>query len=936
MATRTQLHIGLFVSGLAGGGAQRRTLVLAGGMARRGIRVDLIAADAVGPFGRDLPEGVRLVDLGNRWRRFGFLRRRRGLWVPLSLGPLAAYLRRERPDVLLASSSPANLTAIAARVLAGTATSLAIVQNVHAGEAARHRRLGGLLRWLQRALYPKADVVIANAGAVADSLVFSLKLDRRRIVAIANPIDVKAIERRAAMAVTMPWSDGAPIILGVGKLKAQKDFATSIRAFKLLRATRPAHLVILGEGEQRAELLALARELGVENDVALPGFVANAEAWMARAAMLVSSSAWEGFSNVLGEALACGCPIVATDCPGGTREILDDDARGGTCGALVPVGDARAMAEAMHRTLDAPPAASVLRRRAADFGVDRAVERYLEVLRGIAAPAPAPTPSAFKPRPRDAAFVPVVEHDVDDGTRRALAAAFKPKRIAVFIYALTGGGAQRRSLTLANAFAACGHQVDLVVVRTVGVLNADLSPEVRLIGLDRGWGKLHVALSRTFRRRRIETMASIPALARYLRQAQPDVLLSAANHVNITAVAAWRLAGLPLALVLRASNHPSGNLKVLPLLQRPVHAYRRWLARRLYPIADAVVAVSQGVADDVVRLTGMDPARVVTVYNPVLTPSLRRRMAEPLDHAWLRPGTAPVILGAGRFVPQKDFATLIRAFKLLRAERPARLVILGEGPQRRRAQQLVEELGLGEDVLLPGYAPNALAWMRRAAVFALCSRWEGLPGVLIEALACGCPVVSTDCPSGPREILEDGRLGPLVPVGDAPALARALGAVLDAPPEREALMARARDFAPEAAIKGYLDVIETCIRRRARERLAWRAPWPIRVALGGSSEIELDALLGRFGMDRGDLFQNFRGNAPHRRRMAQMMDRLGVDRRRAVEERWPALKAADGECVRCEALSRCRHWLGTGGNDDPDAFCPNAELFRSLTAKAAE
>jgi glycosyltransferase involved in cell wall biosynthesis len=167
----------------------------------------------------------------------------------------------------------------------------------------------------------------------------------------------------------------------------------------------------------------------------------------------------------------------------------------------------------------------------------------------------------------------------------------------------------------------------------------------------------------------------------------------------------------------------------------------------------------------------------------------------------------PVILAVGRLHRQKDFPTLIGAFARLRAERPARLVILGEGKLRPALEKVARRLGVGGDVDLPGYRDNPFAWMARAAVFALSSTFEGTANVLIEAMACGCPVVSTDCPHGPREVLDNGRYGPLVPVGDSAALAHAIAAVLDNPPDREVLRSRAALYDRDTNIDRYLQVL---------------------------------------------------------------------------------------------------------------------------------
>jgi glycosyltransferase involved in cell wall biosynthesis len=161
----------------------------------------------------------------------------------------------------------------------------------------------------------------------------------------------------------------------------------------------------------------------------------------------------------------------------------------------------------------------------------------------------------------------------------------------------------------------------------------------------------------------------------------------------------------------------------------------------------------------------------------------------------------------GRLVPQKDFATLLRAFALVRADRPARLVILGEGPERDRLMLLARELGIENDVLLPGFVTNPFAWVGRASLFVLSSAWEGLPTVLVEALACGTPVIATDCPHGPRAILEGGDLGPLVPVGDSRKMAEAMRRMLDAPTERSRLLARAAAFHEDRAIEAYRHIL---------------------------------------------------------------------------------------------------------------------------------
>jgi len=231
---------------------------------------------------------------------------------------------------------------------------------------------------------------------------------------------------------------------------------------------------------------------------------------------------------------------------------------------------------------------------------------------------------------------------------------------------------------------------------------------------------------------------------------------------------------------------------------------------RLYPQAHNIVAVSQGVAEDLSTLIQLSPDRVTVIYNPVITPNLLEQALAPLTHPWFEREQPPVILGAGRLSLQKDFPTLLRAFALVRQHRPARLVILGEGEERANLERLAIELGIQNDVSMPGFVDNPFAFMAKASVFVLSSAWEGFGNVLVEALACGCPVVATDCRSGPREILDNGRYGRLVPVGDHEALAKAILETLDNPDfpaDRQTRIQRAMEFSVDAAVDKYLKVL---------------------------------------------------------------------------------------------------------------------------------
>ncbi len=376
------MHLALFLSGLAGGGAQRRMLTLARGFAERGHDLDLVVAQDDGPFRALVPASANLVALDSRPARWPGIRGRRALRVTAATVALAAYLRDAGPDLLLSTSNAANFAALSAGALSRAGVPIATCVNIHLSAATERLRAPwrALLRRLLGRLYGAADLVIANSrGIAADMATLGVAPDR--IVTICNPVDIDGVRRQAAAQPVPPWPGPAnlPVILAVGKLKRQKDFRTLIKAFARLRARRPARLVILGEGEQRDRLLALAHELGVAADIYLPGFVDNPFPWMARASVFVLSSAWEGFSNALLEALACGCPVVSTDCDSGPREILQD----GAYGRLVPVGADALLAEAIIEVLDAPPRPEWQRAGAAVFAVDAAVDRYLDVLAGV-------------------------------------------------------------------------------------------------------------------------------------------------------------------------------------------------------------------------------------------------------------------------------------------------------------------------------------------------------------------------------------------------------------------------------------------------------------------------------------------------------------------------------------------------------------------------
>ncbi len=362
-------------------------------------------------------------------------------------------------------------------------------------------------------------------------------------------------------------------------------------------------------------------------------------------------------------------------------------------------------------------------------------------------------------------------------------------RLAIFLPSLNGGGAERVMVTLANAMATRGFRVDLVLAAARGPYLKDVVPAVRVVDLKAG-----------------RVIKALLPLAGYLRRERPVAMLSAMGHANVVALLARKLARVSVRVVVSERN----TISVEHSQARGVAARINFrLVRLLYPSADGICTVSQAVSDDLAVFARLPLQRVQTIYNPFDLPRIARRAAESIDYPWFARNQPPTVLAIGRLTEQKDFFTLISAFAQLRQHRVLRLIILGDGELRAGLADHMAELGLSDDdVKLPGFVSNPFAWLARCSLFVLSSRWEGLPGALIEAMACGAPVVSTNCLSGPDEILEGGRWGRLVPVGDVAALAQAMADTLDTPPaQRPDVRLRAADFEQERAVDAYLRIL---------------------------------------------------------------------------------------------------------------------------------
>lgn len=350
------------------------------------------------------------------------------------------------------------------------------------------------------------------------------------------------------------------------------------------------------------------------------------------------------------------------------------------------------------------------------------------------------------------------------------------------------GGVERVMTNLAIGLKKRNFDVNLVLVDSNGPFRDLIPKDINVVDFNSS-----------------RALYTIPKLIRYLKRYKPDVVISAMDHQNIVTLWATHMARV------KTRNIVSVHVDWLALYPRVKSFKDRLLPslmKRFYLWADYIVAVSQGTASALSLIADIPLDKIKVIYNPVITLDIFQKAEEPLEHPWFLPGEPPVILGVGRLVSQKDFETLIKAFKIVRDTRPSRLLILGEGEERSKLEALVKYMNLQEDVSLPGFEENPYKYMKRASVFVLSSVGEGFANVLAEAIALGTSVVSTNCPSGPAEILDNGRYGLLVDVGNPRQLAEAILKVLDNPLDRNVLMQRGMEFSLDRIVEQYIALFE--------------------------------------------------------------------------------------------------------------------------------
>ncbi len=361
--------------------------------------------------------------------------------------------------------------------------------------------------------------------------------------------------------------------------------------------------------------------------------------------------------------------------------------------------------------------------------------------------------------------------------------------IAIYMPDFASGGVQRQHLRLAPHLIAAGHDLTFIVHRAEGALAEQVPAEAKVVSL---------GVKRT--------VSAIRPLARYIKAARPDVLVANMGHPNLVALAANKVAGKASRIIASHHNHLTNQAKAEGGWQ---HKILPFLIRRFLRHADAIVAVSEGVAADLARVADLPRDQIRVIYNPAVPDEVAMLAAQPVKHRWLGE-SQPLVVAIGRLVPMKDFAMLIAAI----ADLPdARLLILGEGPLLDPLRAEAERLGIANRVDFAGFQANPYAFLSRAQLFVLSSKYEGFGNVIAEALACGTPVVSTDCESGPSEILDGGRFGTLVPVGDTAAMTAAMNVALAGPHDRAALIARGMEFSVSRAAAAYLALFDRVLGR---------------------------------------------------------------------------------------------------------------------------
>lgn len=371
--------------------------------------------------------------------------------------------------------------------------------------------------------------------------------------------------------------------------------------------------------------------------------------------------------------------------------------------------------------------------------------------------------------------------------------------VAFFLPSLEPGGTERNVVHLVNTINKEKYAVSLVLGMAHGDFMQEINSDIPVVSL----GVSH-------------SITTFFSLITYFKKNQPDIFVSAFPRINIICISAKIFSGVKTKIII--SEH--SIFSMLPVIAKTfwrrlfARFFMPWLGRLMYPKADAIICVSQGVTDDLSNIV-KDVNKIKVIYNPVIDENIYQLAKEPLDHPWFSDNNIPVIIAVGRLVACKDYPTLFKAFGQVLKEQPSRLVILGKGPEKEKLVNLVDQMGIAQHVIFLGFRPNPYKYMKRGSVFALSSLQEGFGNAIIEAMACGVPVVSTDCPTGPGEIIEHMKNGILVPVGKPQQMAQAILTVLENPALAQKLSVegekRAKFFSVEKSVKEYEKIFQELI-----------------------------------------------------------------------------------------------------------------------------
>jgi glycosyltransferase involved in cell wall biosynthesis len=364
--------------------------------------------------------------------------------------------------------------------------------------------------------------------------------------------------------------------------------------------------------------------------------------------------------------------------------------------------------------------------------------------------------------------------------------SMEKKRIAFILASLGGGGVERMTLNLAEEFTKRGYEVDLLVADAKGEYQDFVPSSVNLIDLNKP-----------------RLLSCVPDIRKYMAEKKPDAFISAKDYINLAVIMAKLLAKSKTNLIVSTRVNISRQLEVLNSRSFKVIAR---MVKHFYRFADHIVGVSKGVADDLHNITEIDKKKIHVVYNPVVTEELLAKAQQEVNHPWFKEDV-PVVVTVGRFDKAKDYPTLLNAMRVLQDSKKVRLIVVGDGPEKDHLRSLVDQYKLNDVVDFAGFQSNPYPYMRKADLFVLSSAYEGFGNVVAEALAVGTPIVSTDCPSGPGEILDGGKYGTLVKVGDYIALSQAIKDTLENPIPKEKLIERSLFFTIKNSADSYEKLI---------------------------------------------------------------------------------------------------------------------------------